>query len=54
MVFHNLSVQLNKPIQVLNHFQTYLDQADSIALEAQSEIRASEGFARARGNVDLI
>jgi len=30
-----------------------LDQADSIASEAQSEIRASEGFARARGNEDL-
>ena len=30
-----------------------LDQADSIALEAQAEIRASEGFTRARGNVDL-
>jgi flagellin-like hook-associated protein FlgL len=30
-----------------------LDQAESIALEAQSEIRASEGFTRARGNVDL-
>ena len=30
-----------------------LDQAESIALEAQSEIRSSEGFARARGNVDL-
>lgn len=30
-----------------------LDQADSIAQEAQSEIRSSEGFARARGSVDL-
>jgi flagellin-like hook-associated protein FlgL len=30
-----------------------LDQADSIAQEAQSEIRSSEGFSRARGNVDL-
>ena len=30
-----------------------LDQAESIALEAQSEIRSSEGFSRARGNVDL-
>ena len=30
-----------------------LDQAESIALEAQSEIRSSEGFSRVRGNVDL-
>ncbi len=30
-----------------------LDQAESIAIEAQAEIRSSEGFTRARGNVDL-
>lgn len=30
-----------------------INQAESIATEAQSEIRAAEGFARIRGNVDL-
>ncbi len=30
-----------------------LDQAETIAIEAQSEIRSSEGFTRARGKVDL-
>lgn len=30
-----------------------LNQAEAIALEAQSEIRAAEGFARIRGDVDL-
>ncbi len=30
-----------------------LDQAESIALEAQAEIRSSEGFSRVRGDVDL-
>jgi flagellin-like hook-associated protein FlgL len=42
--------QANTGIETLSQL---LDQADSIALEAQSEIRASEGFSRARGNVDL-
>jgi flagellin-like hook-associated protein FlgL len=42
--------QANTGVETLSQL---LDQADSIALEAQSEIRASEGFARARGNVDL-
>lgn len=30
-----------------------INQAESVAIEAQSEIRAAEGFARIRGNVDL-
>lgn len=30
-----------------------LNQAESVAIEAQSEIRAAEGFARVRGDVDL-
>lgn len=30
-----------------------LEQAESISLEAQSEVRSAEGFARIRGNVDL-
>ncbi len=30
-----------------------LEQAESISLEAQSEVRSAEGFARVRGNVDL-
>ncbi len=30
-----------------------IEQAESVAQEAQSEIRAAEGFARIRGNVDL-
>ena len=30
-----------------------INQAESVAIEAQSEIRAAEGFARARGTVDL-
>ena len=42
--------QANTGVESLSNL---LDQADSIALEAQSEIRASEGFARARGNEDL-
>lgn len=42
--------QANTGVETLSKL---LDQAESIALEAQSEIRASEGFSRARGNVDL-
>jgi len=42
--------QANTGVETLGQL---LDQADSIALEAQSEIRASEGFSRARGNEDL-
>lgn len=42
--------QANTGVETLGQL---LDQAESIALEAQSEIRASEGFARTRGNVDL-
>lgn len=42
--------QANTGVETLSQL---LDQADSIAQEAQSEIRASEGFARTRGNVDL-
>lgn len=42
--------QANTGVESLSQL---LDQADSIALEAQSEIRAGEGFSRARGNVDL-
>ncbi len=42
--------QANTGVETLSQL---LDQADSIAQEAQSEIRASEGFARARGNVDI-
>lgn len=42
--------QANTGVETLSDL---LDQADSIALEAQSEIRASEGFTRIRGNVDL-
>lgn len=42
--------QANTGVETLSQL---LDQADSIASEAQSEIRASEGFSRARGNVDL-
>jgi flagellin-like hook-associated protein FlgL len=42
--------QANTGVETLSQL---LDQADSIAQEAQSEIRAGEGFARARGNVDL-
>ena len=30
-----------------------LDQADSIAKDAQAEVRSAEGFSRVRGNVDL-
>jgi flagellin-like hook-associated protein FlgL len=42
--------QANTGVETLSQL---LDQADAIALDAQSEIRASEGFARVRGNVDL-
>ncbi len=42
--------QANTGVETLSQL---LDQADSIALEAQSEIRAGEGFARVRGNEDL-
>lgn len=42
--------QANTGVETLSQL---LDQADSIALEAQSEIRASEGYSRIRGNVDL-
>lgn len=42
--------QANTGVETLSKL---LDQADSIAQEAQSEIRSSEGFARTRGNVDL-
>jgi len=42
--------QANTGVESLSQL---LDQADSIATEAQSEIRASEGFSRARGNEDL-
>lgn len=42
--------QANTGVETLSQL---LDQADSIAQEAQSEIRASEGFSRARGNEDL-
>lgn len=42
--------QANTGVETLSQL---LDQADSIALEAQSEIRASEGFTRIRGNEDL-
>jgi flagellin-like hook-associated protein FlgL len=42
--------QANTGVETLSQL---LDQADSVALEAQSEIRASEGFSRARGNEDL-
>ncbi|MEM6812223.1 MAG: flagellin [Pseudomonadota bacterium] len=42
--------QANTGVETL---QNLLDQADAIALDAQSEIRASEGFARTRGNEDL-
>lgn len=42
--------QANTGVETL---QQLLDQADAIALDAQSEIRSSEGFSRARGNVDL-
>ena len=42
--------QANTGVETLSRL---LDQADAIALDAQSEIRASEGFSRARGNEDL-
>jgi len=42
--------QANTGVETLSQL---LDQADSIAQEAQSEIRASQGFSRTRGNVDL-
>ncbi len=42
--------QANTGVESLSNL---LDQADSIAQEALSEIRSSEGFARTRGNVDL-
>lgn len=42
--------QANTGVESLGNL---LDQADSIAQEALSEIRSSEGFSRARGNVDL-
>lgn len=42
--------QANIGVETLSQL---LDQADSIAQEAQSEIRASEGFTRIRGNEDL-
>jgi hypothetical protein len=42
--------QANTGVETL---QNLLDQADAIALDAQSEIRASEGYSRVRGNVDL-
>lgn len=42
--------QANTGVETLSRL---LDQADAIALDAQSEIRASEGFTRVRGNQDL-
>lgn len=42
--------QANTGVETLGQL---LDQADSIALEAQSEIRSSEGFTRVRGNENL-
>lgn len=42
--------QANTGVETLSQL---LDQADSIAQEAQSAIRASEGFSRLRGDVDL-
>lgn len=42
--------QANTGVETLSRL---LDQADAIALDAQSEIRASEGYTRARGNEDL-
>ena len=42
--------QANTGVETLSNL---LDQADAIALDAQSEIRAAEGFARVRGNEDL-
>ncbi|MCI5060239.1 MAG: flagellin [Alphaproteobacteria bacterium] len=42
--------QANTGVETLSQL---LDQAESVALEAQSEIRASEGFTRARGNEDI-
>lgn len=37
----------------VNALSDLINQAESVALEAQSEIRAAEGFARIRGDVDL-
>ena len=42
--------QANTGVETLSRL---LDQAESVALEAQSEIRSSEGFSRVRGSVDL-
>lgn len=42
--------QANTGVETLSQL---LDQADAIALDAQAEIRASEGFSRFRGNEDL-
>ena len=42
--------QANTGVETLS---ALLDQADSIATEAQSEIRASQGFSRVRGSEDL-
>lgn len=42
--------QANTGVETLGQL---LDQAESIAVEAQAEIRASEGFTRIRGKVDL-
>ncbi len=42
--------QANTGVETLSQL---LAQAESVALEAQSEIRASEGFTRVRGNEDI-
>lgn len=42
--------QANTGVETLT---SLLEQAETIAVEAQAEIRASEGFSRVRGNVDL-
>lgn len=42
--------QANTGVETLSQL---LDQADAVAQDAQSEIRASEGFTRVRGNEDL-
>lgn len=42
--------EADKGVQALSKL---IEQAESVAQEAQSEIRAAEGFARIRGSVDL-
>ncbi len=43
--------EADKGVQALSKL---IEQAESIAQEAQSEIRAAEGFARVRGSEDLV